>query len=69
MDLEFILEIIGDVKDRFQREEDQAILQRAMDKATMALAGKDACTRIVNELMSRKAMFDSIRAASEKKRA
>ncbi len=69
MDLEFILEIIGDVKDSFQREEDQAILQRAMDKAIAGLAGKDACGRISREFMSRKAMFDSIRAASEKKRA
>ncbi len=68
MDLAFILQIIQDVRHRFQREEEQAILQRSMDKAMQALAGKDACTRIVNELMSRKAMFDSIRAASEKKR-
>ena len=69
MDLDFIFQIIADVRERFQREEEQAILQRNMDKAIAALSGKDACTRIVNELMSRKAMFDSIRAASEKKRA
>lgn len=69
MDLDFIVQIIEDVKERYQREEEQAILQRNMDKAIAALAGKDACARLFQEIMSRKAMFDNIERAQQRRKA
>lgn len=46
MELDEILQCIQDEWEQFQHEEEQAILQRNMDKALTALAGKDACRRI-----------------------
>ena len=46
MQLEDVLRWIDEVKEEFQREEDQGILQGRLDKASAALAGKDACERI-----------------------
>jgi hypothetical protein len=43
-------QFINDLREQYQREEEQAILQRNMDKAVIALAGKDACTRLKNNL-------------------
>lgn len=43
-------QFIDDLRAQYQREEEQAILQRNMDKAVIALAGKDACTRLKNNL-------------------
>jgi hypothetical protein len=37
---------LDDLYSDYSREEDQAILQRDMDKAVRALAGKEACQRI-----------------------
>lgn len=48
--LDRLEKMIDDVREQFQREEDQAILQRNMDKAIHALAGKDACARLKNSL-------------------
>jgi hypothetical protein len=44
--LEYI-DLIQGVKDDFEREEDQGLLQRDLHKAEMALAGKYACERIL----------------------
>jgi len=44
--LEEVFRSIDEVRDEFQREEDQAILQRDIHKGIAALAGKDACERL-----------------------
>ncbi len=48
--LERVRQLIGELREDYQREEDQAILQQRLDKATAALAGKDACARIERRL-------------------
>lgn len=48
-----VLAWVEDVREQYQREEDQAILQLRMDKATVALAGKEACQRLKNDLTMR----------------
>lgn len=48
--LERLEQFINDLSDQYQREEDQAILRREMDKAIVALAGKDACARLKSNL-------------------
>jgi hypothetical protein len=44
---------IDDLYSDYAREEDQAILQRDMDKAVRALAGKEACQRIRQRIEAR----------------
>ena len=51
--IEKVLGWLQDVNDQYQREEDQAVLQLRMDKATMALAGKEACQRLKNDIAMR----------------
>lgn len=46
--LERVQRLIDDLHEQYQREEEQAILQRDMEKAVRALSGKDACTRLKN---------------------
>lgn len=48
--LERLEELIDELREQYEREEEQAILQRNMDKAVAALCGKDACTRLKNSL-------------------
>jgi len=48
--LDRLHQLIEELRDQYQREEEQAILQRSMERAVQALAGKDACTRIENNL-------------------
>ena len=48
--LERLEQFINDLREQYQREEEQAILQRNMDKAVLALAGKEACTRLKNSI-------------------
>jgi hypothetical protein len=61
---------INDLVEQYQREEDQAILQRNMDKAVLALAGKEACARMKNNFGMRIEMdANALRVLSEKKRA
>jgi len=50
MNLDVVLRVIEEIREDFQREEDQAILQQRLDKAIAALAGKDACDRIRRRL-------------------
>jgi hypothetical protein len=54
--LERVHEFIEELREMYQRDEEQAILQRNMDKAIHALAGKDACTRLKNYLDMRSEM-------------
>jgi hypothetical protein len=56
MELEEVLGWIDDVLEQFQREEDQGILQQRLDKASAALAGKDACQRIRRDIQMRYGM-------------
>lgn len=53
-------QFMQDIYDQYQREEDQAILQRDMDKATRALSGKEACIRIKNNLGMRIDMDENL---------
>lgn len=43
-------ELLAEIYEDFQREEDQGVLQRDIEKATHALAGKDAIARIRNRI-------------------
>lgn len=45
--------IVQGVEEDFQREQDQGIMQRDIHKAEMALAGKDACARILRAVEAR----------------
>jgi hypothetical protein len=53
MNTEGVLEMIEDVREQFQREEDQGLLQHDIHKAEMALAGKYACERISRGVCAR----------------
>jgi len=68
--IERLKQFIDDVYEQYQREEEQAILQRNMDKAAHALAGKDACTRLKNSLGMRIEMDENaLRVIESRKRA
>jgi len=70
MDLDEVLGWIDDVLEQFQREEDQGILQGRLDKASAALAGKDACQRIRRDIQMRYGMVQNReKVASMKRRA
>jgi hypothetical protein len=69
IDTEKIDGFIKDLYDQYQREEEQAILQRSMEKAVVALCGKEACTRIKQSLGLRLHMEDNlVRMTTGKKR-
>lgn len=44
--LDDVLRFVAELDEQYQREQRQAIMQRNMDKATMALAGQEACERL-----------------------
>jgi hypothetical protein len=68
--IERLEQFINDLREQYQREEEQAILQRNMDKAVLALAGKEACTRLKNSLGLRAEMdANAVRVLSSRKRA
>jgi hypothetical protein len=48
--LDRLRQFIDEIREQYQREEEQAILQRDMEKAVRALAGKDACSRLANSI-------------------
>jgi hypothetical protein len=50
---EVVLNVLEDVREQFQREEDQSILKRDLHEAAMAIGGKDACDRIRRALEAR----------------
>lgn len=47
------LDVISDVRESFQLEEDQGLLQHDLHKAEQALAGKYACDRIARAVAAR----------------
>lgn len=51
---------IAEMKEMYQREEEQAVRRRDMEQAMYALAGKDACERLRNYLPMRQAMHQSV---------
>ena len=53
MTVEELVIVVMGVSDDYQREEDQGILQRDMHKAEQALAGREACNRILRAIESR----------------
>lgn len=68
--IERLEQFINDVRDQYQREEEQAILQRNMDKAFIALAGKEACARLKSNLGMRIDMDSNlVSVTSRRKRA
>jgi predicted secreted Zn-dependent protease len=68
--LERIHDWIDDVYDLYQREEEQAIMQRNMEKAVHALAGKEACERLRNSIGLRAEMAENAaRVLAGKRRA
>jgi hypothetical protein len=53
MTMQAVADLIERVKEDFQGEEDQGLLQRDLHKAEMALAGKYACERILRAIEAR----------------
>lgn len=53
VNIEQVIEAISEVREEFQREEDQGLLQRDLHKAEQALAGKYACDRILRRIEPR----------------
>ena len=53
MDVRDVLVLIAEVREDFQREEDQGLLQHDLHKAEQALAGKYACDRIHRAVVTR----------------
>ncbi len=53
LELEDVLAAIRDLGERFEREMEQGLRNRNLDSAIHALAGKDACRRIEQELSGR----------------
>lgn len=51
--LEDVLRWIDDIKEQYQRDEDQGILQGRLDKAKDGLSGKEACERLKRGIKTR----------------
>jgi hypothetical protein len=56
MNFSDFVQIVNDIREEFQREEDQGLLQHDMNKAQMALAGKYACDRILRRTGGREGL-------------
>ncbi len=68
--IERVQEFIEELREMYQREEEQGILKRDMDQAVRALCGKEACTRLKNYLGMRQEMNENAaRVLSSRKRA
>lgn len=50
---EQFVSVVREIQEDFEREEDQGLRQRDLHKAEMALAGKDACNRILRAIEAR----------------
>lgn len=59
---------LEEMREMYQREEEQAIRQRDMDKAIHALAGKDACQRLENYVPMRGAIAQNVSEITPRKR-
>jgi hypothetical protein len=66
--IERVLGWVEDVREEFQREEDQGILQCRLDKAQAALSGKDACERLKRSLEARYGMSQHLAVVNKDKR-
>lgn len=53
---EQFVSLVREVQEDFEREEDQGLRQRDLHKAEMALAGKDACSRILRLIEAREGL-------------
>ncbi len=53
MTTEDMLCVVREVKEEFQREEDQGLMQHDLHKAEQALSGKYACERIARRIEAR----------------
>lgn len=53
MTVEEFISLVEEVHSDFQGEEEQALLQRDLHKAEMALAGKYACDRVLRKIEAR----------------
>lgn len=53
MDTEQLVRLVQSVQEDFEREQDQGLRQRDLHKAEMALAGRDACARILRAIEAR----------------
>lgn len=60
MELDEVLGWVEDVREQYEREQKQAILQRNMDRAITALAGQEACERLRNSIQMRYGMSQNI---------
>jgi hypothetical protein len=68
MNLDEVLSWVDDVHEQYQREEDQGILQGRLDKASAALAGKDACQRLKRDIQMRYGMTQNVAMIRERKK-
>ena len=53
MELREVVQLIQEVREDFEREKDQGLLQNDMAKAQHALAGEHACDRILRRIEAR----------------
>lgn len=53
MTVDDVVRLVKDVKEDFEREEDQGLLKRDLHAGEMALAGKYACDRILRAIEAR----------------
>ncbi len=53
MTTEDVLCVVREVREEFQREEDQGLMQHDLHKAEQALSGKYACERIARRIEAR----------------
>jgi hypothetical protein len=68
VDISKVDAFIKDLYEQYQREEEQAIMQRNMEKAVAALAGKDACVRLRNSLGLRAQMEENVVRMTQRQR-
>lgn len=53
MSLDEVIGLLREIKEDFEREQDQGLIQRDLHKAEMALAGKYAVDRVLRAIESR----------------
>jgi hypothetical protein len=66
--LDDVMGWIEEIKEEYQREEDQGILQQRLDKASYALSGKEACERIKRGIRMRFGFQQNIAMVNEKRK-
>jgi len=61
------MQYINELDEQYMREEKQAIMQRSMDKAVYALAGREACERVQSWLELRYGMARNVEVMTTRK--